>query len=205
MTDSKDDDANFWIDKLKKDFEQIGDMPAMWQWSARELVCAANVLYQRFIATTLADEEGLRPVQEGGKVIPDRFYTSLTPVMLLYGYAIENLIKGLLIAKGIPVTSGGKLNKQLQKHSLKDLFQLAAVSISPEDESLLERLKVTIESGKYPIPTKPRSQIGKSFYIVPSDIKRIGNLLRRLEEELCIVQPDKTSVPIDLMALCKNT
>jgi hypothetical protein len=68
----------------------------------------------------------------------------------------ENLIKGILVAEGLPVFVEGKFSRELNDHDLarlasklssKDLF------VSPEDLSLLTDQKKYIEwAGRYPLP-----------------------------------------------------
>jgi hypothetical protein len=188
---------------LTHQFEIAAKQPTVWQVTARELICAANVLYERY--------DGIYPLlcqqKEDETINPDIFYSSSKPFMVLYGLAIENLIKGLIIAKGTNATINGKLNKCLENHNLKNLFKLAAISISEKDNHLLERLQRFIESGKYPIDKTPRlsakinDSIGHSFS--RKDISHIGDLMKLLEKELHAL--DHGFDPIDLLSLCKKT
>lgn len=200
-TENNNENASFWRDQ----FEKIGNAPVTWQMSARDLICSANTLYQQ-----LLDVEILRQQEPDTPISLALFHTSVIPIMLLYGLAIENLIKGLIVAMGIPATSKGKLNKSFKTHNLKALFKLASISISQDDVNLLERLKRVVESGKYPVAKIPKifnenDKDSYNYFILPRDIEHIGCLMEMLESELYAVQPENILIPIDLMTLCKRT
>lgn len=91
-----------------------------------------------------------------------------------YGLALENLVKGLLIAQGtkpfvtkhhekmiaqsefevaIGIINGSierKFNPTLN-HNLNDLFDLARLVRTADDRELLDLLQDAVQSGKYPI------------------------------------------------------
>jgi hypothetical protein len=170
---------------------------------ARDLICAANVLMERQDAVWRQ-----RDIAAGGKEIESSlFYDSPQLIMMLYALAMENLVKGLLVAQGVDATSTGKLNKKLRKHNLPHLFDWARVAMTPEDCRLLEQLSSTIGSGKYPVglepPGDPRSV--KSGFVYPRDLEHTGRLLQTLDKSLRDARPDEALPEINLMALCRHS
>src|SRR6202035_234570 len=96
--------ANTDKDRWRDEFEGRGQTPIFWQIQARSLLCAANVLAER--AGTIASGRAAAPTE-----VEDPAHLRLEPVFLLYGYALENLVKGLLVARGEDATWSGTLNK----------------------------------------------------------------------------------------------
>ena len=74
--------------------------------------------------------------------------------LLLAGFAIENLIKGLIIAQNPSYISNGKLSRKLATHEISNLAQsIKDISLSIDEENLLIILEKCIPSwGRYPIP-----------------------------------------------------
>ena len=99
---------------LIEEFKRTGQIPLVWQWSAREFVCAANILRAK--------------CEDGDLFVPgvpssNSLWKPYRAIRLLYGLALENLLKGLLVAQGVDATSTGKLNKKLQTHNLVSLWK----------------------------------------------------------------------------------
>ena len=131
-------------ERWRDEFERKGQTPIFWQVQARSLLCAANVLRER--AGEISDNRTAEPPEA-----EDPPHLRLMPVFLLYGYALENLVKGLLVARGEDATWSGTLNKDLRSHSLTALFRVGQVRTTSEDRQILEDLRDAIESEKYPI------------------------------------------------------
>ena len=74
--------------------------------------------------------------------------------LLLAGFSIENLIKGLIIAQNPSYISNGKLSRKLATHEISNLAQsIKDISLSIDEENLLIILEKCIPSwGRYPIP-----------------------------------------------------
>lgn len=154
--------------------ENPAEVPDAWATMAYTLVFAANTLYQKYESwreNVLDKSHAQSP--SGGLY----YEVSFNIVLMLYGLAIENLVKGLLIAKGVkPFVTSPKelakikglsevetaigimtgaikriLNKDLDRHDLNVLFNKAGVLRNSEDEELLTFLQDAIESGRYPI------------------------------------------------------
>ena len=141
------------LDTVEGIFERAAREPLAWQLVARELVYAANLLYKRY--TEARPEELLKVKWPPPPIDLNRFHASGRPVLLLYGLAIENLIKAVLISEGHSPVQNRRLNTSFKTHDLTGLFRAGRLSLRSDVEKLLKRLQAAIESGKYPIPTQP--------------------------------------------------
>jgi hypothetical protein len=82
------------------------------------------------------------------------------PAMTLAAFALENLLKGLAIASDPSLIRNGSpeqlLARRLQIHDLVRLAALAAVQLSSDEETLLERVtEFGLWAGRYPFPLDP--------------------------------------------------
>lgn len=84
---------------------------------------------------------------------------------LLLGLSFENLLKGIVVAQRGSGGSGGKIEKDLTTHRIKDLLglvDLSAVSISDKEKSLLIDLEqYVVWAGRYPLPKKSADLFAK--------------------------------------------
>lgn len=141
--------------------------PSSWIRKATRLKYAADQLYEIYETSnarylerfTEAAEAGTGPVivwhkapqAELGKEIAD--ISLLTEYCLLMGYAIENLLKGLLMAIHPDYFKSGTKVTAVQSHSLINLCKRCSVAITPDEEDLLTRLTEHIVwVAKYPVP-----------------------------------------------------
>lgn len=152
--------------------------PIGWYLCAMELGKAAYVLIKHMDAM---EADPLR-VRLGGEP-----YFSLAPVYLLYGLAVENLLKGLLVAKSVATPIRGKLNPTLRTHDLPRLFVLAGLKAAPHENRLLRKLQWYVQSGKYPVAIKPSSYRPHPEAADPPRIvrllKRVMTTYRRLSDD----------------------
>lgn len=123
--------ANETQDKWRNEFEGRGQASWYWQQHARSLLCAANVLRER-----------ARLLEERPEAAPDRFVDPLRlmPIYVLYGYALENLIKGLLVARGETATWYGTLDKDIRHHDLQEFFRRGDVKLDKQEKAFLARV-----------------------------------------------------------------
>ena len=160
-----------------------------WQASAHKLAYAAMILFKQY------EKVWCTPLKENREPLdPDWFYSSLIPVIVLCGSAIENLIKGILIAKGTPAVVGDELNPTLGGHNLRELIDLAKFSVQKREKRLLARLEQAIRFGKYPIPKAVSgvSNHRKARSLLEEDVKVIRRLFNRLDNELRLSAPGET-------------
>jgi len=128
----------------------------------------------------------------------------MTLVLMLCGLAIENLLKGILVAQGTNATATGRLDRTLQTHDLARLFERAGVPCTAADRLFLNQLRRFVESGKYPIGTAPPRghRKEKSWLRVPQDIDHVFRLLELLDSTLRRLAPEHTLGAIQLDTLC---
>ena len=129
--------------------------PFAWVYFARTLTFSGNIIFQKYESwrKIVSDRTHPRPP------LGDLYEGSSNIVLNLYGLALENLVKELLIAKGtppfvekrIPPKVTPEWNPILGKYDLTLLFSRAKVTRAPEDEELLNLLTEAIEAGKYSI------------------------------------------------------
>jgi hypothetical protein len=175
VTKFRGSDRDQWRDQ----FERTGQNPVAWQVVARAHLLSANVLIERLRA-------------EGQGKDDWNLQLRLMPVFLLLGYALENLVKGLLVARGETATWAGSfdegrsasLDKNLKHHCLPEFFRIASVKTSARERRLLEDLRDAIESEKYPVGVRPRSR-SRTLGLDPwSDIGSAFELFARMEQSL---------------------
>jgi len=79
--------------------------------------------------------------------------------MLLTGYALENVIKALLLIKRPDLCKPGRAPRWPGGgHNLPKLFDEADVGFSSDEQRLLDRLRAFVTwRGRYPMPTKPET------------------------------------------------
>lgn len=185
VTESEPDYTEL-IDKFKR----TGQIPLAWQWTARNLIGAANRL-QRDRETT----------QAAAPTKPDRWFDSRQAILLLYGVALENLLKALLVAQGVDATSTGRFNTKLQTHNVLSLWRQANLATDDAKEDLLHKLQWSIEAGKYPVGVKPDPKPSPVWLALPS-VKEIGDLLTTVEDALRDRLPNEVFEKTDLLNLC---
>jgi hypothetical protein len=72
------------------------------------------------------------------------------PVLMLAGFAVENLVKGRM---AIGVNPSGRLPEKFKTHDLLALARQAGIQFDETEEDLLKMLTVAAEwHGRYPVP-----------------------------------------------------
>lgn len=168
MTDATDDMPE------KIDDFQWAQQAHMWVRVADELTDAAAPIYYAAAAQQpvydkayeVAHREAVRQYDEAGtgeitSVRIEAEEPSFLPAFLLYGFAIENLLKGLYVLKNKEaITPDGPAIPRI--HDLNKLAQAADFTLSPTQAELLEKLTtITTWSGRYPVATT-RQKHGKT-------------------------------------------
>ncbi len=123
-------------------------------------------------------------------------------MLLLYGLALENLLKGLLVAQGVDATSTGTLNHQLKTHNVLKLWNWAKLPITHATEDLLKRLHWSIEAGKYPVGLHPNPDDPGLIWVALTNIDEVGGLLDTVEDELRRLQPKRMFEKVNLLEIC---
>ena len=74
------------------------------------------------------------------------------PAQVLYAYAIENVLKGLIVANDPSTINSDKLNAVLKKHDLLELARTAALTVHAQEEPVLGALsELSVWAGRYPV------------------------------------------------------
>jgi histone H3/H4 len=151
--------------------------PIVWLLKADSLMAAFEVL--------VADDE-----RRAGQNLPRRVQSV---AYMLAGFAIENLLKGLLIAARTPLDKAGRFT--LKSHDLLDLSAEVGCQLDDSNRRLLERMQeFAIWTGRYPIPLssepmRPRptpdgSFSPRTYHIQGEDWPAIRVLFARLRDDL---------------------
>ncbi|MEC9199873.1 MAG: hypothetical protein VX974_19890 [Pseudomonadota bacterium] len=163
--------------------------PENWFSYAIELTEAANELFKRLgsklVVTidTRSETSDLRPLVS-------------RPALLLYGQAVENLIKAILISENPLYLEGGKLSKQIQGHDLNRLSnRIRTYDWTSDERELLNFLSDIVPySGRYPVP-RAADAIKAECYISFEIHSACNALIEKLSLELYRLNFDGISAP----------
>lgn len=152
-------------------FNQNKDDPEEWGVTAWNLRTAADVLFEAYKKGCAYDDAPECPENEHLD----------SPALMLYGCAMENMIKGYLIKK-----HGGfeqaRATKRFawDRHQVSELAPATGIPVTPEQKLLLRSLEAFIVwAGRYPISMK-RDQytLPKQFqsgdHMTPNPINIVG-------------------------------
>lgn len=137
------------------DFSMRGNW-LFWRSKAKELKRGAKVLF----AEAKKDIEILK--QEAEEVLPPSFPKDIFFVsVMLAGFSIENMIKGIIVIDHPEYLKGGKI-KGITNHDILKLFGLAELMLSDEEEKLCNLLILGISwFGRYPIPKRKEDELSR--------------------------------------------
>jgi hypothetical protein len=146
---------------------KAGQQPAAWLRSAGHLRNAAEVILEHerpaeisySQALKIADEEAsAASVRDGiGEADIKATAPNYPPAQLLYAYAIENVLKGLIVFKRPDLIKEHKLDGELKNHDLNELAEKAEVTVEQDERPVLEALsRLSIWTGRYPVALNQR-------------------------------------------------
>jgi hypothetical protein len=139
---------------------QAAHQPRAWYAVARRLRSSAQAIFEREnpVARRHYDEFQRLGTLAVGSDITDQYdeiqypFPNFDSAHMLIAFAIENLLKGLMVAKGIATLSKQELPKILKTHSLARLHQLA-IPRAVVPMYALDMLSYMAEwRGRYPLP-----------------------------------------------------
>jgi hypothetical protein len=149
---------------FKTDVFKAAQAPASWLLTAERLRDAAEAILAHeqgfevayFRAYTAATEKAAAIAYAEGNDSGMAEIQARAPnypaAQLLYGYALENLFKGLWIAKDPALISPGKLSGKLTTHSLTALAKRARFTLHVQEQPVAEALsKLAVWAGRYPV------------------------------------------------------
>jgi hypothetical protein len=132
-----------------------------WHDKAKSLRAQARVLYanarsdlRRFEKALKAAHRELRkrPVVPIEAIEPD-----IMAAVALYGTALENVFKALIISNNRSLIGAHKLSAKVKSHNLVELAKAAGIAVPSREQYLLKWVsEVVIWKGRYPVPTKAR-------------------------------------------------
>lgn len=126
--------------------------PGLWFDSARALARAAELILreEEEVGAQYLSACDVAADELGGDIKAPR--PNYVPAQLLYGFAIENLLKGLRVAQNPELASIDKLAGELNKHELDGLASAADPTLTKLDREFLVLLTHLIKwAGRYPI------------------------------------------------------
>jgi hypothetical protein len=161
--------------KRRGQFDAEASQASGWQQAAREFVIAANYLIDWYDP----------PHQPGGSSDFTWLHSGSTvPMLVLYGTAVENLLKAILVAKGESLVAEGRLKPQFGHHRLLEYARAADLELTPEVAELLQRLSHVMYAGRYPTASEAGSSPGAWTLDYPADVERVWSVLEQLESVL---------------------
>lgn len=144
-----------------------------WYAKAIELRRSARALYKSLLPGLRRHEQAVRRAnrlldEEARKVVAVRAHCpDARPVYMLYGFALENLLKGLLIARNPHLIGKQSLSKIIKRHGLRALLADAHITTnSTENDVLRWTEEVVIWKARYPVPT----DVGKATELLEGSL-----------------------------------
>jgi hypothetical protein len=131
---------------------------------------------------------------------------NLEAVYMLIAYAIENLLKGLMLAKGIAKFEGQNLPDQLATHDLRKLHERAKPSATISLHLLDGLTYMSVWRARYPLPREledfwPIDDKGNSkFTSLPMTLDEFWAYCATLDGELKGYLSENDRVGIDFLA-----
>jgi len=161
------------IQQISQSFYKGAQTPVAWLRSAERLRDAAEVILsheQQFEipffracdlatqqATAIAYSEGNKSGSAEIECSPPNY----PPAQLLYAYAIENVLKGILVANNPSLANENKLNKSLLSHDLNALARMADFQVYVQETPVLDALsKLSVWAGRYPVASRRSESSG---------------------------------------------
>jgi hypothetical protein len=118
-----------------------------------------------FQAQKIAEEEAAAEACSDGnhsgiaeiKAIPPNY----PPAQLMYAYAIENVLKGLIVLKRPDLIKEQKLHGELTTHNLTELAEKAEFTVHAQEQPVLRALsQLSTWAGRYPVARYRHEFIG---------------------------------------------
>ena len=143
---------------------RAGQKPVCWLLSAERLRDAAEVILSAEVVKEIpyfrAHEEATHQAlsiacsgtNEAGHAEISCDPPNYPPAQLLYAYAIENVLKGLIVANDAAVVDENGISKKLKSHDLIELSVAAGVTVHVEEQPIFAALSdLSVWAGRYPV------------------------------------------------------
>jgi hypothetical protein len=152
---------------------KAAQQPALWLISAQKLRDAAEVIIKReddyLVPYLRAHDEAVNAAMgiacaEGEKAGHAEIAArtpNYPPAQLLYSYAIENVLKGLIVANDSGLIKSDKLDAALKDHDLLTLAERADFTVLSQEQQVLAALSlISVWVGRYPVALNVRNFTG---------------------------------------------
>jgi hypothetical protein len=188
---------------IAEQFECLVKWPLSWKDNARLLLISGEIIFkayndahkrdlERFLAEPWGQNEAISHDLEGDE-LEDALLSRLLPIsLLLKGYAVEDLLKGIIYSRnpdGLKENDENLyLDGKITNHNLDEYYVAAGMAknkdaIDPETKEILSILEQCIRwQGRYPVPrnTEQLRQTKKIPDSLRRDSEKINGLCVRL-------------------------
>lgn len=161
------------LKQFEKDMFKAAQRPVAWLLSAERLRDAAETIlrheaekdipYFRAHADAVqqATAEAYSEGQNAGVAEIRAMAPNYPPAQLLYAYAIENVLKGLIVANRPRLIEERELNGELKSHDLLKLADKASFAVHVQEKPVLQALsKLSVWAGRYPVARSRKEYVG---------------------------------------------
>jgi len=148
----------------QSEYFRAAQTPVMWFLSARRLRSAAEIIisdqqeqerpYFQAVDDAGVEAASLAQSAPEGSASVEIFCEppNYLPAQLLYAFAIENALKGLMLAHNPQLTGAKKLSSRVKSHDLVALAKDAEFTVALQEVPVLEALSRIAEwAGRYPV------------------------------------------------------
>ncbi|WP_132982813.1 hypothetical protein [Thermomonas haemolytica] len=153
--------------------------PISWHRSSQHLHRAANVVVEQVVRDwqdQVATGQRLRTPDDLSKPHLDIF----KQFFLLAAFALENVLKGIVVGANPTLVHEGTLQGILTSHDLVALCRRASISLTPEESRFCELASsASVSWGRYPVSTKAHQNV-TSLSLSGSSIAVFNGLYQRL-------------------------
>lgn len=133
--------------------------PFYWCESAKRLHAAAEVVLASELPREIPYFRAREEASEEAWASPDGtaevkcLPPNYLPAQLLYAFALENVFKGLILARNPGLKNENRLSKVVSSHDLVDLARKANVAMAQLEIQVLSALsELAVWAGRYPLP-----------------------------------------------------
>ncbi len=120
-----------------------------WRGSAEVLKDCAELIG----ATHLAAMNAVQTGDIGNVLVALRYLMIGRVFFFVAGLAIENLVKALLIYRGVVTVGGPTLPAALKGHGITTKLKLLKMTLSPDEAQMVKKFEIAVSwAGRYPVP-----------------------------------------------------
>lgn len=154
------DDKAAGEDFLRKNYEYFQHWHH-WHDKAVTLRASALVLYRSALPQLrqydLASRAATKELERNQTALVRFPHPDVLPAFSLFGYALENIFKGLLVSKEPTLVKADKLSDKLKEHNLLSLAAAAGITLSDREKRILGWVtEVTIWKARYSVPVNTK-------------------------------------------------